>query len=685
MPPRRSKKNDIPVNNNTLGKFFTITSSKSQTPRRVQPSLTALFSKAKKREDGADDVVMREHDTKPNVKSEVAGPTTRGNLRARQGAEAADNESSDSSSVGSVIQPTEGIESIMLSDSDSDSGLVDASTILGPALNTAVPATPVRGFATGTSKARGTPYRNSLKSLVQASRRQKYDVEFLENRMEQTSSDGEGVEDSAMEQSDGGSQYNGAVEHALEALPQIDVERIRLQLGVVEGAQRKPMRLSLFHRHTRGSSLGQLPYGDGRFEDIEWIDSDIVEDLCKSNIGNARFFRHLIGSHWIAAQAHRGWRLTQNVGDVLVRAMCLDHDDQLAASAYETLCVFLDLQASTWELQQGSFLMLLQELQGIWRDRAEEVPDPGKFGYSSSSSSSIQRSPTPNPYVEIATNSRPAAIMRTNAERVALLMDIASRGLEELPVKDSSRVVALGVGVLLDSSNRIRSAHIQQGLARLIGRISPPSKWVLVWGECVLQLARQLGHLEMPAQLRIVDSLPMASKRCMQLRHSLAFLFLRGQSAEGHAAEQMFGSMAPSATLPGQIVLRMVGEMMDTDEELFRVGPETDFVRLEAAVGLLGNVLDSVQAMRDVRDEVKVVYRRLDTISQRISDGMADKIDKTLAKDAVQTLLVRVFMTALSDAHERLKPAYSTANTLHSWLPAAQLSSGDSSDSELDD
>ncbi|PIA13053.1 hypothetical protein COEREDRAFT_83732 [Coemansia reversa NRRL 1564] len=145
----------------------------------------------------------------------------------------------------------------------------------------------------------------------------------------------------------------------------------------------------------------------------------------------------------------------------------------------------------------------------------------------------------------------------------------------------------------------------------------------------------------------------------------------------------MVRNMATSATLPGQIVLRMVGEMMDAGEELFRVGPETDFVRLEGAVGLLSNVLDSVQAMRDVRDEVNVVYRRLDAISQRISDGMADKIDKTLAKDAVQTLLVRVFMTAMSDAHERLRPAYTQTSTLHSWLPAARRSSADS-DSELD-
>ncbi|KAJ2076825.1 hypothetical protein H4R24_005481 [Coemansia sp. RSA 988] len=677
MPPRRSKKNDTPVNNSTLENFFTIHNTKSQTPQRVQPRLTSLFSKAKRRDDGVDDATRREHDAKPDIKAE-AGPTTRRSLRVRQSTEAANNEGSDSSSIDSVIHQTEGLESIILSDSESDSGLVDVSTILGSAPGKAVPVTPVRGFATGASKTKETPYRNSLKSLVQASRRQKYNVEFLENRMEQTSSDGEGVEDFAADQSDGGSQYNVAVGRALETLPQTDAERIRLHLGVVESAQRKPMHLSLFHRPTQCSSLGQLPYGDGRFEDIEWMDGDVVENLCRAHIGDLRFFRHLIGSCWVAAQVHCGWRLTQNVGDILVRAMCLDHDNQLAASAYDTLCLFLDLKASAWELQQHSLLMLLQELQGIWRDQAKENPDLDRAGCSSN-----QQSPTPDLCMEVSANNCSAAILRTNAERIALLIDVASRGLEELTVEDSSRVVALGVGVLLDGANRIRSAHIQQGLARLIGRISPPSKWVLVWGECVAHLTRQLGHLGMPTQLRIVDSLPMASKRCMQLRHSLAFLFLRIQSVEGRTAEQVPRSVATSATLPGQIVLRMVGEMMDTGEELFRVGPETDFMRLEAAVGLLGNVLDSVQAMRDVRDEVKVVYRRLDFISQRISDGMADKIDKTLAKDAVQTLLVRVFMTAMSDAHERLKPAHSSKNTLHSWLPTARQSAGNSgSDSD---
>ncbi|KAJ2608279.1 hypothetical protein H4S08_004510 [Coemansia sp. RSA 1365] len=679
MPPRRSKKNDIPVNNNTLEKFFTIHSTKPQTPRRVQPRVTTLFNNVKRRESGFDDVDMLGHDAKPNVKAEITGPTTRGSLRAENNAKAIGDVESDSSSVGSVIKQTEGLELIMLSDSESDNGLVDASSILGTKFNRALPATPARGSRTETSKARGTGYRNSLKSLVQASRRQKYDVEFLEKRMEQMSSDGEGVEVSTMEQSDAGSECSGAVGRALETLPKTDVERIRLQLGVIEGAQRGPIHLSLFHRHTQRSTLGQLPYGDGRFEDIEWLDGDVVESLCRAHIGDVRFFRHLILSHWVATQAHCGWRLTQNVGDVLVRAMCLDHDDKLAGSAFDTLCVFLDLQASTWELRQQSLLMLMQELQGVWRDRAEQIHNVDNAGGRSSN----QGSPTPDPYVEIA-SSRPTEVVRTNAERIALLLDVASRGLEALSVEESSRVVALGVGALLDGANRTRSAHIQHSLTRLIGRISPPSKWVLVWGECVALLARQLGHLEMTTQLRIVDSLPMGSKRCMQLRHSLAFLFLRMQSVEIQAAGQMVRSMETSATLPGQIVLRMVGEMMDAGEELFRVGPETDFVRLEGAVGLLGNVLDSVQAMRDVRDEVKVVYRRLDGISQRISDGMADKIDKTLAKDAVQTLLVRVFMTAMSDAHERFNPACTPTSTLHSWLPAARRSSADS-DSELDE
>ncbi|KAJ2578604.1 hypothetical protein GGH19_000338 [Coemansia sp. RSA 1807] len=88
------------------------------------------------------------------------------------------------------------------------------------------------------------------------------------------------------------------------------------------------------------------------------------------------------------------------------------------------------------------------------------------------------------------------------------------------------------------------------------------------------------------------------------IRYSLSFLFLRMQISYYILADHLIECLATFAVLPGQIILRIVSEKMDTSEEIFRVGPDTDFVRLEAAVGLLGNVLDSVQAMQGVRDEV---------------------------------------------------------------------------------
>ncbi|KAJ2417125.1 hypothetical protein GGF41_005422 [Coemansia sp. RSA 2531] len=127
-------------------------------------------------------------------------------------------------------------------------------------------------------------------------------------------------------------------------------------------------------------------------------------------------------------------------------------------------------------------------------------------------------------------------------------------------------------------------------------------------------------------------------------------------------------SLARAATLPSQIVLRVVSEMMHSGEQPFRVDASADFAQLEAAVGLLSNILDDTQAMYDVRDVARAIYQRLCAINRRISDGIADNIDKTLAKDAVQTLVVRLFMSVISDSTERLNPVYSSARTLDNWL-----------------
>ncbi|KAJ2728503.1 hypothetical protein IW152_005953, partial [Coemansia sp. BCRC 34962] len=162
--------------------------------------------------------------------------------------------------------------------------------------------------------------------------------------------------------------------------------------------------------------------------------------------------------------------------------------------------------------------------------------------------------------------------------------------------------------------------------------------------------------------------LPSSNKRCMQLRRSLSFLFLRKQTLDGTEGDASLDSLARTATLPSQIALRVVSEMMLDGGLPFQVGSSVDYSQLEAAVGLLSNILDSVQAMHDVRDVSRSIYQRLCVINQRISDGVADNIDKTLAKDAIQTLVVRLFMTAISDSAERLSPVYSSARPLDNWL-----------------
>ncbi|KAJ2709299.1 hypothetical protein H4R19_004324 [Coemansia spiralis] len=147
----------------------------------------------------------------------------------------------------------------------------------------------------------------------------------------------------------------------------------------------------------------------------------------------------------------------------------------------------------------------------------------------------------------------------------------------------------------------------------------------------------------------------------MQLRRSLSFMLLRMQAPEYAMGEQSVEKLAVAVTLPRQTMLRMVSEMMDPDNELFCVGRDADFTRLGAAVGLLSNFLDCDQAMRD---EIDTIHRRLSAMSRRINDGMATRFDKTLAKDAIQTLLVRISMTAMS-ARSTRAPA---SRTLDGWL-----------------
>ncbi|KAJ2848207.1 hypothetical protein IWW36_003436 [Coemansia brasiliensis] len=653
MPPRRTKSKEPPPKNATLDKFFNI--ERLQPVKPMQPTLKFFLNK-KNSALGMESSIKPDYVIKSDIKHDNDGNDSDG--------------SKYSSNVGSVSLPVDTSATIALSESDSDNELVDVSGLLGtsepnqPQKFHPRTMTPQTTSNTSSKAPSSTPYKNSLKSLVQSTRRQKYNLSYLEKHLGQQSSDEEDKSEAELD------NYDTVVNMALNEFPEADRERVRTQLEKTRDILRKPTRLSLFKLENYSAcGLARLPYGDGRFDGIIFSTSDSVERLCGSHIGEPHFFRQLVGSSWIKAQAYCGWRLTQSIGDVLLRVACLEDDDQIAATALDTLHLFQELQLSLWKIQLSTLLALVNELQGGLRDRAEEEANVSDDGDSSISGSSL-----PSVYVEVTVPGA-MSIARANAERVTYLLEIASKALEFMSVPDSCQVLLIFIASLLDHRNQLYSTRIQQALVTLVDKISPPSKWMLIWPECIARLGKLSLHLSLHTQLHIVDCLPVSNKRCMQIRHSLSFLFLRFRSTDFIMADKSVSSLATSAILPSQIILRMVSEMMDPSESLFRVDSHTNFIEFEAAVGLLSNVLDNTQAMQGVREETKAIHQRLHSISKRINEGMADRLDKTLAKDAIQTLLVRLFMTALSDAHERLEPVHTSrgASSLDSWLSKSML------------
>ncbi|KAJ2682785.1 hypothetical protein H4R19_007078, partial [Coemansia spiralis] len=179
-----------------------------------------------------------------------------------------------------------------LSDSDSDGGLVDATSILGTAgpsvtpgygLRSRLPAlTASTSTTTSTvSTPRATPYRNSLKSLVRESRKQKYDLEFLEKRVQWASVDSTDPDSSDDSGSDverptapsaGGS---AAVDSVLGALSPRDSRAVRAQLAADSGIQGRTMQLSLFLYSQRRGSPGQPQCGPKHFRGQQLSDDDL--------------------------------------------------------------------------------------------------------------------------------------------------------------------------------------------------------------------------------------------------------------------------------------------------------------------------------------------------------------------------------------------------------------------------
>ncbi|KAJ1726564.1 hypothetical protein LPJ61_005100 [Coemansia biformis] len=682
MPPRRTRKAVPPTNNSTLGKFFAIRTAKPQQPAVMQPTLTSMLGRAARRRADTASPDRSSPDDLPVVKDEAMEVDVSADSDPEPRADAVSICSS--TSAGSARIRLGGAGPNDLSDSDSDGELVDASSILGPGsaatpsgygLRSQAPtrATPTHAVPTPSA----APYRNSLKSLVRETRKQKYDLDFLEAYMQRPSADcGASDGDDGDSKWQRGDEGSAAVESVLEALPRREFEHIRAQVGADKSIQRRPVQLSLFHTGGRRSALERPSHDNDYFRGLRLADSDPVERVCRTHADTGGFICSIVESQWLTAQAHSGWRLTQSIGDALLQTMCHSSDGRIASGAHESLRLFVDMGMSSWELRLPGLLALMEGLQGVQRDAVHEccIPD-GDCGEDDGNSSST--STLPSVYVEI-TRPRPMGATSTNAERVAFLIDIASRSFGFDTVKDSCDVLVMIVAALLDHGNRMHRLSIQQALARAAERISPPTKWALVWPACVAWLGARFSRVSLPAQLFIVDSLPTSSQRCMQLRRSLSFMLLRMQSPEYIMDEQSMEKLAVAVTLPSQIMLRMACELMDADEELFRVSRDTDFVRLEAAIGLLGNLLDSTQVMRDVRDASEIIYKRLTALSRRINDGMATRLDKTLAKDAIQTLLVRISMTVVS-ANGRLDPIYAPSSTLDTWLSGAQKGSDDHS------
>ncbi|KAJ2828261.1 hypothetical protein FBU31_002955 [Coemansia sp. 'formosensis'] len=461
------------------------------------------------------------------------------------------------------------------------------------------------------------------------------------------------------------------VESALPDLPKEDAERVRAQLGADIDSARSPACLTLFATDT---GIHMAPVSTDKLVDAvitTFNEDDPVERVFSAATNAADqhgVLRHILKSGWIVALANSGWRLTQTIGDMLLRTMCMESDRHIAHCAWVALQTCIELRIPTWELPLDAFFLALEELQGKLCNRAEvdKMKSDSLACHSDASSTSSSLSV----YVAVVVPER-SCVARVSAERVALVLDIAARSLDLLSVADSCRVITMFIASLLDHGNCLYRFRMQQSLALLLDRVSPASKWSLVWGELVAELGKMFAHLQIQVQLGVVEQLPASNKRCMQLRRSLSFLFLRKQTLDVSKGDVPLDSLARAATLPSQIVLRVVSEIMLEGEQPFRVDSNVDFVRLEAAVGLLSNILDSVQAMHDVRDVSRTIYQRLCAINQRISDGVADNIDKTLAKDAVQTLVVRLFMTAISDSTERLSPVYSSTRTLDNWLNAS--------------
>ncbi|KAJ2779217.1 hypothetical protein GGI18_003958, partial [Coemansia linderi] len=225
-------------------------------------------------------------------------------------------------------------------DSDSDDGLLDPLAILGPRTPRAQedPVTPLTrsGLRPRTlpttpaprTPASATPYRNNLQSLVRAQECKKYDLGFLDEQMLLMSENDDDDDDSGS-----ATNLNLLTDHDTQSvLPDIlkeDAERIRAQIGADIDSERTPARLTLFnddaHTHVAPVSNDERA---GAFA-TTFDGNDPVERVFANTSANYNLhsiLRHALKSDWIVVQAKLGWKLTQTIGDMLLRTMCLEPD-----------------------------------------------------------------------------------------------------------------------------------------------------------------------------------------------------------------------------------------------------------------------------------------------------------------------------------------------------------------------
>ncbi|KAJ2780110.1 hypothetical protein GGI15_003654 [Coemansia interrupta] len=572
MAPKRAKRKNAAVkNNSTITKFFALSTPVADTH---EPQTTRIG--LPRCESAASSLNLNETEAGADVDEVVATAVC---------------------PKPALLEPLSPVE-VLDSDSDSDSELVDADSILG--VKTIVRPPPM-------SIKQRAKHRNTLKALVRETESRKYNYSFLEQHAHRESSDNDDDDDDDKE----GSHKSASDDEdfARDVLGD-DMARIRLQMGR-HGQTQQRERMALQIAVFSGPSGGTQP-----------LDMAIkVPRLAR-------------------LQAVGGRLLTATTGDEIVHGMCLAKDQHVATECYAALIYALDMGISEWALEPRILYTLLERLVGTLTDRGADAE------------SSDSGNSTPSVYVEIVRTRPPdERLMRSCFERVAWLLDVASRAVGAVETEDYAQIVALYAYCLADQHVSASAVGIQKSLATFVCSIQPASRWTQVLSESVTRIARHFAPLLMRAQLQIVESLPVGSQRCIQLSQVLALSFLSMQVDPTRPSSQ------------GAEVHPVVAAAGLVEEGLLAVVSCPDFELLEARVCLLGRALTGVSVLRERPDSTKAVRTQLSVLNRRISDSIIDGMSKTLAKDAVQILISRIDMiTSSTSAHHQTNIIYGSSS-----------------------